>query len=522
LKLYEVMEKIFESTRNLLPFENGLIFLPDKDPDEFTVKAFFGYEENYIKEQRFTFRKGQGYTGWIIKNKKPLLIEDSKSRTDIKPLYPYIKKNKLLRSFMGVPLIVRDQVVGVFEITSEKPQVFKKEHLNLLRAFADQLAIAIDRARLFEETDNRARQLASLYDTGRSILSNLTLDEVLKKIANSAKEVLKADIVDLYQYDTDQNDFIMPPTLVGDRHFPKLIPQKLSNNALVVKVVREMKPRYFSKAQKEPDLIKPKPLQPEEVWKPKNRFVIREKIKSSALIPCIAKGVVVGVLCVSYRTSIHFTPHEKEIIEIFATLAATAIENARLHKTTDEELNKRVKELSSLRRADGAMVSTLEIDRVIKVILDEIRQLIGADCALVRLYRKEIRDGTPDVLVLAEVKGSYEGEIPKYNPFGSGISGVAAQTRKTVIENNLDNSSIHSEALKYYANPEEKKYLKWIKSVVTTPLISKGELKGVLCALKPVKDGFLNIDLNIVESFASRAAIAIDNALLKSQQEERI
>jgi len=520
LKFDEVMKKIFESTRNLFPFENGLLFLQDKESDEFSVKSFYGYDESFVEEEKFTFRKGEGYTGYIIKHKKPLLIEDVKLHEDIKPKHEYIGKNKLLRSFVGVPLILQYQVIGVFEVTSEKPQAFSRDHLKLLRALADQLAIAIDRARLFEETDKRARQLASLHDAGGTILSNLTLAEVLKKITKSAKEVLHADIVDLFRYDHDRNDFILPPTRVGERRYPDLTPQETLEVVLIREIVKGKNPRYFSEVANEPDLIKP--LKSRNERKATERFVVRENIKSSALIPCISKNTVVGLLCVNYRNTVHFTSKEKEIIEIFATLAATAIENARLHQSTDQQLRKRVEELRALRRADGAVLSTLELDIVLEAILDEICHFTGADCALVRLYKKVIREGSPDVLILGKAKGKYEGVIPESLPIGFGVSGQAAQSKETIIENDLDNNSFISESEEFHLKPEEHKYLSWIKSEIATPLITGGELRGILCAIKPQENGFPDVDVKLIEDFAGRAAIAINNALLKAQQERRI
>ena len=139
-RLEEVLDKIWRAMRPLIPAESALLFRWDPEAGELSLGGSFGYDKVFLKEQRFTFRQREGYPGWVAATRQSLLISDVAVRPDFPPKYPEMNNGKPLGSFAGVPLVVRDQLVGVFALTSTARGVLLEEHLRLLEALAEQIA----------------------------------------------------------------------------------------------------------------------------------------------------------------------------------------------------------------------------------------------------------------------------------------------------------------------------------------------------------------------------------------------
>jgi GAF domain-containing protein len=169
--------------------------------------------------------------------------------------------------------------------------------------------------------------LVVLKNIEQTLVTIEDLPKTLEVIAHSAKEVLDADIVDLYQYVQARNEVILPPILVGKRKHPHIPKTQIYEDDVVMKAVRLGEPQYFSNTQGT-DMLKEDftVLRPDA---PKHRFVVREGVVSSAIIPLIAAGETVGVMFINYRARRVFNEGRKNIIESFARLAAMAIHKAR-------------------------------------------------------------------------------------------------------------------------------------------------------------------------------------------------
>jgi len=173
-----------------------------------------------------------------------------------------------------------------------------------------------------------SRTLSVLNKIGQALVDIQDSQKILKKIAEDAKDILGADIVDLYEYDQARNKFGLPPIMVGKRLYPDISKNEIYDDDVVVKVVKVGQPKYTQDAQSEADLTgKFEVLRPDV---PEKRFVIREGIVSSVSLPLKARSETVGVMFVNYRAIQKFDDAQKSLIESFSNLAAIAIHNAHL------------------------------------------------------------------------------------------------------------------------------------------------------------------------------------------------
>ena len=230
--------------------------------------------------------------------------------------------------------------------------------------------------------------LSVLNELGQLVTAVQDPSKVLKQIANKAKNVLGADIVDLYEYRQDKNEFILPPIMVGKRWSPDITKDRIYDDDVVVRVVNSGKPQYFSDAQSAKPLTGkfdvPRPDIPDE------RFVIREGITSSASLPLKAGEEIVGVMFVNYRSRQAFDDEQKNLIETFSELAAIAIHNARLWNAREEqsksleqlyaESSRQLDAIEKIVNAIGAASDPLPI------ILKQTIELFTADYGAIGLF----------------------------------------------------------------------------------------------------------------------------------------
>lgn len=249
----------------------------------------------------------------------------------------------------------------------------------------------------FKRDNERADTLARLSKVGQALVSLEAspgeLERLLQQIAESAQEVLGADVVTVYQYIQDQDEFLVPPVQVGELREPDVPKDKVFEDDVVVKIVRGGSPLYSPDAQGTPQLSGP--FEVERLERPEKRFVVREGIVSSAALPLKARDEIVGVMFVNYRSPQPFTEDQKETIELFANQAAVAIRNARLfelvsrqdelqraYTALEEEQEKRIaaEKLRALGQAAANLAHKMNnLGGIIPVCVQELREQVGGD-----------------------------------------------------------------------------------------------------------------------------------------------
>ncbi len=152
----------------------------------------------------------------VILGKSPVIISDMSADTPMANAFREAGARggslDYIRSWMGIPLIVRERVIGMLGFDSETPNYFNQHHVNLALAFANQAAVAMDNARLYEdeqdrryETEQRRRVAEGLRDILTVINSNRSLEVILDYIVAQAGRLLGTDSIAIYEFQHDEN-----------------------------------------------------------------------------------------------------------------------------------------------------------------------------------------------------------------------------------------------------------------------------------------------------------------------------
>jgi GAF domain-containing protein len=148
LNLDEVLEKIIARVTYCIEAELGSVMLIDEETNELYVAAAAGIPEDVMKSVRVPM--GQGISGWVAEKGEPLLVEDIEED----PRFGKKSDRKYnTKSLISTPLVKRGNIIGVLNVNNKlNNQPFVQADLDLLTNIANQAAIAIENARLYEET----------------------------------------------------------------------------------------------------------------------------------------------------------------------------------------------------------------------------------------------------------------------------------------------------------------------------------------------------------------------------------
>jgi len=222
--------------------------------------------------------------------------------------------------------------------------------------------------------------------------------------------------------------------------------------------------------------------------------------QDSFWVPLFSQGTTVGRLVIQGLGDQGPNSTAQEFLRLVAIYAGSMVANTRLY----DALQKRLSELTTLYEVGKALSGTLELDRVLRMIVDGVTRLTGVgSCSIMLLdhsgQRLKIRSakGVPEEVIKTAVR-----------ELGEGISGKVAQTGKPIYLKDVNNAKgVEGCKAKRYKSP----------SLICVPLKTRGRIIGVLNANDKRGGDFLPEDLNLITLFANQAAVAIDNAAMHDQ-----
>jgi signal transduction histidine kinase len=146
LELEELLQALLLRTRDILEVDTCAALLLDPERNELVARAAVGIEEEV--EQGVRIPVGGGFAGRIAADRRPVILPDVDHGHVLNP----ILREKGIKSMMGVPLIVHDEVIGVIHVGTLQPHEFTSDDVELLQLVGERAALAIQKARVHQET----------------------------------------------------------------------------------------------------------------------------------------------------------------------------------------------------------------------------------------------------------------------------------------------------------------------------------------------------------------------------------
>lgn len=190
LNLETTLDMILESLAGLIPYDAGEITLFDAGEGVLRSHAYRSSDAARPAAQvkGTAYRLDEGLSGWLARSRQPLLIADVLAEDITEPKDETLKL--WARSFLGVPLLARGELVGTLEIAAAQPGQFTEHHQRLAEIFGGQAAIAVENARLYSQTDAELRRrleaLEALQRITRDITATIDLNYILNGVLEEA------------------------------------------------------------------------------------------------------------------------------------------------------------------------------------------------------------------------------------------------------------------------------------------------------------------------------------------------
>lgn len=184
-----------------LIFDADIVYVALLDTQ--TNMIHFPYEYGEIQT---TLKLGEGLTSKILQTGQPLLINNDLRNQRV--ALGVKLTGKEARSYLGVPIFSNKQAIGVISVQSVAQEgKFDVDDMRLLTTLASNVGVAIDKARLYEETQRRALEAAAIADVGQEIIATLDLPTVLERMATFAQDLLHGQTCAVYLPDGDGTSF---------------------------------------------------------------------------------------------------------------------------------------------------------------------------------------------------------------------------------------------------------------------------------------------------------------------------
>jgi GAF domain-containing protein/two-component sensor histidine kinase len=446
--------------------------------DELVFKAGAGSFWEDPEFETLSLKVGEeGITGWVAANGEPLLVADV--RQEARYYHPPVPQAEKTRSELAVPMKAKGEVIGVLDVEGDQVDAFDESDLVVIQSLANQAAIAIDNARLFDAEQRRAEQFRVITEVGRRITSILDIDEVLVEVVRLIQQAFDYDHVHIGLIEGDyvvykhgagelweDPDFVFQPNKlkVGEEGFTGWVAG--TGEPLLVPDVRE-DPRY--------------------VW------MVGSRTLSELTVPIRFKDKVIGVLNVQSERANAFDEGDLVVLQSLANQAAVAIDNARLF----EAEQRRAEQFRVISEVGRQTTSVMTVDELLTEMAAVIQR--GLD-----YYHVGIGLIEDDVVVsMAEVGASAAAyKAARLKVGQEGIWGWVANTGEPLL---VPDVSLDP---RFHFVPGASD----VRSHVCVPLKTKGAVIGVLSAESDQLDAFDDSDLVVLQSLAHQAAFAVENA----------
>jgi two-component system, NtrC family, sensor histidine kinase KinB len=316
LDLRTVLQRVLFACIQYVGGERGSVVVMDDHGKPVDATIVYGKQFHDHSTQQLRDIVEKGLAGWVIQNRIAVLVPDTSQDERWLRRADDAKDRSGPKSAICVPLMARDRLVGVLTLVHPVPNTFNNEHLELMKAIADQASVAVLNARLFMETERTARVMTSLAEGAASMNSSLEMQDVLRRILNQTMQALQVETVALGLIEQPSQDLVFKAAAGNNSgSIPGLrIP---AGQGLIGKVIGNGHGVVIPTVKNVVGLVEADQLDGVE-------------IRAFAIAPIQSHGKVIGVLEAVNPVSGTFGLDALVIMTGLGSLAGTTIENSSL------------------------------------------------------------------------------------------------------------------------------------------------------------------------------------------------
>jgi GAF domain-containing protein len=496
-KLEPVFQAMLKNATRVCASKFGTMYL--REGDAFRTVAMYGappaYVEARMREPVFHPGPGTGL-GRAAQTKQVVHIADvraDRAYTERDPLRVAAVEQGGIRTNVSVPMLKENELIGVISIYRQEVLPFTDKQIELLTNFAAQAVIAIENTRLLNELRESLQQQTATADVLR-VVSNSAgqLQPVFNAMLENATRICEAAFGSMLLMEGDLFRRVAihnaPPTFAEfHERVPVVKPQQIHDLKLLLETKRPVHIADAAAADTDSPIVK------------------YAGARTLLIVPMIKEGELIGAIGI-YRQEVRpFTDKQIELVTNFAAQAVIAIENARLLSELRESLQQQTATADVLKVISR---STFDLSAVLNTLVESAVQLC---------------DGYDSVILLREgewlVFGAHHGPMPmdfvKWPLTRSWTAGRAVIDAKPVHVHDL------TAAPDEFPDGHAMAIRLGHRTILSVPLLREGEAIGSLTVRRAEVKPFTDKQIELVETFADQAVIAIENVRLFEEVQAR-
>ncbi len=442
---------------------------------------------------------GEGDVGWVAAERRQLEVADIAA--DPRATEPEWWRRSDLRSFLGVPIIFQDLLLGVLVLSGRGPLHFGADDQELLEIFVSQSAAAIAKARLFQDIQDRRQLTEDLFALTQAMDRSMDLQERVEIFATAANRALSFDRLNVWLAEDDGLTVRLVAGSDVGPGVPRLVTLRGSGGFQAV-----WESGITLMVSSDEQLAQVPPLPRELHAHP----VLRTR--RFAVVPLLVQGRPIGVVSADNKGSRRpITRRGVAHLELFCQQLATSVNNARLYGETRQ----REKDAVVLLEVTRKLSATLKLAEVIDLISDGVIEALG--CGAAGFYRWDA------------VRGGLVLERSRHHPMdfarplllrpGEGVTGRAYAERRPMWSDDrlADPSLVYSGPnAAAMARPDAP------RAFAAAPILIRDEVFGVLGGSYFQPHAFTEREISLLSSLAAQGAVAIENARLYSVTQQNL
>ncbi len=514
LNLREQLRLLYELVNQILRADTFFVGLYDSGRDELRIEYIV--EEGWFLRPLSVPMAQAGLSAWVVHNQTSLSIGDLEQNGDLPATPQHITRPA--RSWLGVPLLLKERVIGLISAQSFQPMMFTPEGERFLQAVAQHISLALDNAQLYGEAERRARELTLLNEINRTISDSLDLDVVMSRAARSLSEQLGYRYVSIYT--VEGNGLLCKAATGDDSTLGKLWPLA---QGIIGRVARTGRPAFVPDTSSDPDYVS-----------------VHADVVGEICVPILREGRVLGLVNVEESQAGTLKEDDLAVLGVLSAQLAVAATNAALYR----EALGREWFATRLGQLGMTLSSTLDLGQLLDTVCSQALTLFAVDTSAIYMLDERSALAYQSAGGTGLGGGGGFGEFPLYLASARSTDSArlvcraaAGWGREPLLASSLRTDELDQlvartwriaqgvilhHALASSQLPAELRNTLAPQSCLAVPLVKERDVMGVLfLSDRKEPERFGEPEMARAAIVASQAGLAISNARLYQEAQRR-
>ncbi|MBL7916974.1 MAG: GAF domain-containing protein, partial [Bacteroidia bacterium] len=536
LSVETIISKVYQNVNKLMDATCFGIGLYDQKSGNLEFKGFV--ENNQIMED-FAYKADDPnrLAAQCFSGEKDIIINDYTIE-----YVNYIKgmqapvSGKDSTSILYLPIYSKERAIGVITVQSFEKNAYSDYQYNILKNLAVSVGIALDNAALYqnleEKVNERTKEVVKqkeeiekanestrlLSEIGKAITSTLSIADIIEKVYANVNNLMDATGFGIGVYNKETDQIVFPAYIESGEKFESFAYDKNDMNRLTNVCFFKRQEIMINNFLKEIKLYISNYVPP----------LKGQNVESILYLPLILNDKALGVITVQSFKRNAYKDNDLQILRNLAVYVAIAIDNASLYETMEQRVIERTKEVTQqkeqleknfndtklIAQISKVITSSLSVETIVSMAYEHINNLMSAESFGIGLYNEKTQSLQFPGFIERSVK------MPYFEFFLKDKDRFAVwsfENEKEILINDL-----HTEYNKYIKNIKAPVAGDIPLSIIYMPLFSKEVKIGVITVQSFSKNAYSEYQLNILRNLANSVAIAIDNAALYENLEEKV